>query len=61
MDIPAKRESDTRFLTSGFFQDIRNFVSIAGIYDTGEKLFTGVNDTGKKLSLVLLLPAINYW
>jgi hypothetical protein len=30
------------------------------LHDTSDKLFTGVNDTGDKLSLVSLLPAINY-
>ncbi len=36
--------------------DIRNFVFIAGINDTGNKLLTGVNNTLP----VSLLPAINY-
>jgi hypothetical protein len=30
--------------------DIRNFVFIAGFVDTSDMLFTGVNDTGDKLS-----------
>jgi hypothetical protein len=29
-------------------EDIRNFVFIAGVVDTGEKLFTGVNDNSKR-------------
>ncbi len=33
--------------------DIGNSVFIAGIKDTSDKLFTVVNDTGEKLSLVL--------
>jgi hypothetical protein len=37
--------------------DICNFVFIAGVNDAGDKLFTGVNATGDKLSLS---PAINY-
>jgi hypothetical protein len=36
-----------------FLGDIRNFV-----FDTGDKLFTGVNDTGVKLSPVSLFPVI---
>ncbi len=39
--------------------DIRNFVFIASVNDTG-KLYTGVNDTGYKLLPVSLLPEINY-
>jgi hypothetical protein len=39
--------------------DIRNFVFIASVVDTSDKLFTVVNDTGDEV-LVLLLPAINY-
>jgi hypothetical protein len=38
--------------------DIRNFVFIAGIKDTGVKLFTRVNDTGDKLLQVSLKPVI---
>jgi hypothetical protein len=30
--------------------DIHNFVFIASINNAGDKLFTGVNDTGDKLS-----------
>ncbi len=41
--------------------DIGNSVFIAGIKDTSDKLFTVVNDTGEKLSLVSLLSAINYY
>ncbi len=40
--------------------DIRNFVFIAGVNDTDNKLFTHFNDTSNKLSLVSLLPAINH-
>jgi hypothetical protein len=40
--------------------DSHNSVFIAGIKDTSDKLFTVVNDTGEKLSLVSLLSAINY-
>jgi|LakMenE18May11ns_1017448.scaffolds.fasta_scaffold8939342_2 hypothetical protein len=29
-------------------RDIRELMFIAGVNDTGEKLFSGVNDTGKK-------------
>jgi hypothetical protein len=70
-DYPLKRESDTRFLTSGFYcdsvssgpmsiplgpfqifskirGDIHNFVFIAGVNDTGDKLVIGVNSTGDK-------------
>jgi hypothetical protein len=36
-------------------EDIRNFVFISGVNDNGDKLFTGVNDTGNILSPVLLL------
>jgi hypothetical protein len=36
--------------------DIRNFLFIAGVVDTGDELFTGVNDAGDKLSPVSLLP-----
>jgi hypothetical protein len=32
--------------------DIRNFVFITGVNDTGDKLFTGATNTGEKLSLV---------
>ncbi len=39
--------------------NIRNFVFIAGVVDTGIKLFSGVNDNGNKLSLVSLLPVID--
>jgi hypothetical protein len=35
-------------------------VFIAGVSDTGNKLFTSVNDTGDKLSPVSLLSAMNY-
>jgi hypothetical protein len=31
-----------------------------GVIDIGDKLFTGVNKTGDKLSMVSLLPAIYY-
>ncbi len=41
-------------------QCIRNCMFIAGINDTEDNLFTGVNDTSDKLSLVSLIPAINY-
>jgi hypothetical protein len=30
---------------------------IAGVNDTGEKLFSGVNDTGEKFSAVSTTPA----
>jgi hypothetical protein len=40
--------------------DIHNFVFIASVIDTADKLFTGVNDTSEKLSPVLLVPALNY-
>ncbi len=36
-------------------QKYSQFVFIAGINDTGDKLFTGVNDTGEKL-----LPVENF-
>jgi hypothetical protein len=44
-------------------EDIHNFVFIAGINDTGDKLFTGVSYTGDKLPLVVatgnkLLPLL---
>ncbi len=39
---------------------IRNFVFIAGVNDTVNKLFTSVNNTGYKLSSVSLLLMINY-
>jgi hypothetical protein len=42
------------------FSNIRNFFDITADNDTDEKLFTGVNDTGDKLSLVSFLQAINY-
>ena len=29
--------------------DVRELMFIAGVNDTGEKLFSGVNDTGKKI------------
>ncbi len=29
-------------------RDIREWIFIAGIVDTGDKLFNGVNDTGEK-------------
>jgi hypothetical protein len=32
---------------------------IAGIKNTGDQLFTSINNTGHKLSPVSLLPAIN--
>jgi hypothetical protein len=64
--------SQTRDLTLDFFMNqfprspeypignilncYKNFLSP----DTGNKLFTGVPDTGEKLSPVLLLPAIIY-
>ncbi len=38
--------------------DIRNFVFISGVNDNDNKVFTVVNDTSNKLSLVSLLPAI---
>ncbi len=38
-------------------KDIHNFVFIAGDNDTGDKLITCVNDTGDRLSPVLLLMA----
>ena len=37
--------------------DIRELMFIAGVNDTGEKLFSGVNDTGEKF----MTPAINFW
>jgi hypothetical protein len=33
---------------------------IAGVNDTGEKLFTGVNDTADKFSAVSTTPPINF-
>jgi hypothetical protein len=39
-----------RIFTKFFGGDIRNFMFIAGVVDTSDKLFTGVNDTGDKLS-----------
>jgi hypothetical protein len=41
-------------------RDIRNFVFITGVVDTGDKPFTGVEDTGNKLSPVPLLQAIYF-
>ncbi len=41
--------------------DIRNFVFIAGVNDTGDKLFTGVNDTSDIFSPVSLTPVINIY
>ncbi len=32
--------------------DIRELMFIAGVNDTGEKLFSGVNDTGNKFLIV---------
>jgi hypothetical protein len=32
--------------------DIRELMFIAGVNDTGEKLFSGVNDTGDKFLIV---------
>jgi hypothetical protein len=32
---------------------------IAGVVDTDDKFFTGVNDTGEQLPLVTTTPAIN--
>jgi hypothetical protein len=40
-------------------EDIHNFVFIAGVKNTGDQLFTSINNTGDKLSPVSLLPAIN--
>jgi hypothetical protein len=42
-------------------EDIHNFVFIAGVNDTGDNLFTGINDAGDLLlllSLVSLTPVI---
>jgi hypothetical protein len=39
--------------------DIHNFVFTTGVVDTGDKLFTVVNDKGDEVLAVLLLPAIN--
>jgi hypothetical protein len=41
-------------------RDTHNFMFIAVVVDSGDKLFTGVNDTGDKLSPVSLLLAKNY-
>jgi hypothetical protein len=38
--------------------DICNFVFVTGVTG-GNKLFTGINDTRNKLSLLSLLPSIN--
>ncbi len=38
--------------------DIYTFVFVAVIIETGDKLFSGINDTGDKLSPVSLLPAV---
>ncbi len=38
--------------------NIRNFVFIVGVSETGKMLFSGVNDTDDKLSPVSLLRAI---
>ncbi len=40
------------------FADIHNFVFTADVVDTSSKLFSGVSDTGNKLSLVSLLLLI---
>jgi hypothetical protein len=39
-----------------FFGDIRNFVFISGDNDNGDKLFTGVNNTGDKFSPLSFPP-----
>jgi hypothetical protein len=41
-------------------RDIRNFVIIAGVIDTGDELLNSGNDTSDILSPLSLLPAINY-
>jgi hypothetical protein len=40
---------------------IRKFVFSAGVNETGNKLFSGVNDTGDILSSVSLTPVINLY
>jgi hypothetical protein len=40
--------------------DIRTFVFITGVNDTGDRLFTGVTNNDTKLLPVSLLPGINY-
>jgi hypothetical protein len=55
--IVGDYENPEQGLTTGVND---NFVFIAGVNDTGDKLFTGVNNTGGGiLSLVSLTPAIN--
>jgi hypothetical protein len=39
--------------------DIHNFVIFPSVIDSGDKLYSVVNDTGDKLLWVLLLLAIN--
>ncbi len=41
-------------------RDIFNSVLIAGVNNTGDKMFTSVSSIDNKLSPVSLLPAINY-
>ena len=41
-------------------KDIRELMFIAGVNDTGQKLFTGVNNTGEKIYRFLsLIPVRN--
>jgi hypothetical protein len=41
-------------------RDIHNFVFIAGVVETGDKLITSVKHTGDKISLKTKKPAIIY-
>jgi hypothetical protein len=46
-------------MTQDFHGDIRNFVFIASVVDTGDKLVSGVNNTSSKLSsLSFITPVI---
>ncbi len=42
-----------------FLGDIRNFVFIADDNDNGDKLFTGVNNTGDKFSPLSFPPVLS--
>jgi hypothetical protein len=40
--------------------NIRSFLFIVGVVDTGDKLLNAVNSTGDKLSMASLLQAVKY-
>ncbi len=52
------RFSQISFRLTKIGGDIHNFVYIASFNETGDKLFTDVNDTGDNISPVSLLPVI---